>query len=90
MVDSAHVLHRGVGAPVACKSCKALIVFAGNPTTGKLAPYEVDDAGDWVLRNGAAVRVEKGGQADMFAEPEQRYTSHFAKCPQAAQWRKSR
>lgn len=84
------VLHVGVGAPTKCKSCKAPIVFAES-TTGKLAPFEVDSDGHWVLENGKARFVgSEGRQLELGATPVQRYTSHFSTCPQAKSWRTSK
>jgi hypothetical protein len=86
------VLHRGVGNPTTCKSCGAAIVFAYHFTTGRNAPFEKDDAGHFILENGAAKHV--GAPAAQLAlgtvaEPEpQRYAPHFSRCPQASQWRK--
>lgn len=37
-----------------CRSCKADIVFAIMYTSGKNAPFEKDDAGEWVIENGIA------------------------------------
>lgn len=85
------VLHRGIGAPTKCKSCGAEIVFAYHFTTGKNAPFQKDDVGHFILENGAAKHV--GAPPAQLAlgtvneEQPQRYTSHFAKCPNAAQWR---
>lgn len=82
-------LARGVGTPTRCRSCKAEIVFAVVYTTGKAKPFEKDHAGEWVFENGLAKHVGKvDPQADLFAtDKPQRYTSHFANCPQADQWR---
>lgn len=65
-----------------CKSCGAAIVWA-KTSMGKLAPYERDDAnGKWAVVAGIARLLEP---TDV-----ERFTSHFATCPQAAQWRKRR
>lgn len=89
------VLRRGVGAPTKCKSCGAEIVFAYHFTTGKNAPFEKSELGHFILENGAAKHV--GAPPAQLAlgtvvteEQPQRYTSHFANCPQHAQWRKPR
>lgn len=85
--DETPVLHRGVGPVTKCKSCKAPITLAEH-TTGKLQPFQTDDEGHWVLENGKAVFVGTAGrQLELGAVPAQRYTSHFAVCPQAKQWR---
>jgi hypothetical protein len=91
MTDGAPVLHRGIGAPAKCRSCKAPIVFAYHPTSGKNHPFEEDPAGVWVIENGTAkhvgkpeVQLELGAPA---AATAQRFTSHFSTCPNAAEWR---
>lgn len=84
------VLHRGVGLPTKCRSCKAVIVFAVLHNGGKTAPFHADPAGQYILENGTAKHVgaptaqlELGG-----ASEPQRYTSHFATCLDAKRWRK--
>lgn len=86
------VIHGGTAPPTPCRSCRTPIVFAKSYTTGKTAPFEKDDAGEWVLENGVAKHVgpvpaqlELGGE-----QPPQRWTSHFARCPQAERWRNPR
>lgn len=90
--NDALVLHRGIGAPTKCKSCGAEIVFAYHFTTGKNAPFEKDDVGHFTLENGAARHVgPPAAQLELGATSApgpQRYTSHFANCPKAADWRK--
>lgn len=93
------VLHRGVSKGK-CRSCKKEVVFA-TTTSGKLAPFERDDAGVWTIENGEAkfvgVPVDRQPQLGLqldakpaaAAEPEPvRYTSHFAKCSGAKKWRR--
>jgi hypothetical protein len=73
-----------------CRSCKADIVFAIMYSSGKSAPFQKDDAGEWEIENGIAKHAGPvPTQADMFAGPSpQRWTSHFAVCPAAASFRK--
>jgi len=88
MSDEPLVLHRGVGMPTRCRSCKKVIVFAVMPASGKSAPFEEDVDGAWVLENGTARHVGTGGrQLELGAKPLTYYTSHFAKCVDAAKWR---
>jgi hypothetical protein len=84
------VPHTAVGGATSCRSCKAAIVFARSATTGKLMPFELDDAkGDWSLVNGVASHVGKAPAAAIAGvDPVPRYTSHFARCPAASEWRK--
>jgi hypothetical protein len=88
--DAPPTLDRGIGAPTRCRSCKAEIVFAIAYATGKKAPYQKDHEGEWIFENGLAKHVGKpAAQSDLFAPASgpQRYTSHFAVCPQAGEWR---
>lgn len=73
-----------------CRLCKADIVFAIMYSSGKNAPFQKDDAGEWVLENGIAKHVGPvATQADMFSGPSpQRWTSHFARCPAADTFRR--
>jgi hypothetical protein len=93
--DQAPVLHIGTSW-TACKSCGARITFAKS-TTGKASPFEADDNGLWTIRNGEAVYLGTPDKQPAQLElgktpeaPEPRFTSHFAKCPHSAKWRKSR
>lgn len=90
MTDNAPILHRGIGTPTKCRSCKASIVFAVMYVSGKRAPFQLDDQGEYVLENGTAKHIGKPPvQPDLFAtDKPQRYTAHFAVCPNAADWRK--
>lgn len=75
-------------ANTACQSCGAPIVFA-RTTTGKPAPFEADRNGLWTIENGAARYLGTATtQLDLGAEQVERFTSHFASCPQAKGWRK--
>lgn len=81
------VLHRGIGNPSKCRSCKAPIAFA-ETTSGKVAPFETDPDGHYVLENGKAVFVGKPSvQLELGETAPKRYTSHFSKCPHASKWR---
>jgi hypothetical protein len=62
-----------------CRSCGVAIVWAVM-LTGKRAPFVEDAKGEWSIVDGRAVRGGDGA----------RYTSHFANCPQASQWRGAR
>ena len=82
------VLHAGVGGWTKCRSCNARITFA-RTTTGKLAPFELDARGKFVIENGEA-RFRGEPPADAVPTKEPRFTSHFATCPAAPTWRRSR
>ncbi len=75
-----------------CKSkrCGKSIVFATSYTTGKQMPFELDDAGEWVISNGIA--KHEGPPANQLElgtpKPAQRWTSHHARCIDAPQFRK--
>ena len=91
------MLHRGVGKPTRCRSCKQEIVFAHHPASGKSHPFQRDDQGVWTIVNGeaknvgapiaAAAQLELLGPPAKTVAPEQRWTSHFANCRNAADWR---
>lgn len=84
------VLNRGLGAgAIPCRSCRKPIVFAVMYSSGKKAPFEIDPDGEWCITNGIAKHAGKPTpQADMFSKPtETRWTSHFARCADAATWR---
>lgn len=63
-----------------CRSCRAEIVWA-KTRDGKAAPFERDPKGVWTIVDGVAYAAQDG---------DERYTSHFATCPQAATWRGAR
>jgi hypothetical protein len=87
MSDSDLVLNRGLNKSK-CRSCKKEVTWAYT-TGGKKAPFEADEKGEWVLENGTARHVGPvPSQLELGAPaPEQRYTNHFATCPQAVEWR---
>lgn len=71
--------------PGHCRSCGASIVFAST-TGGKVGPFQPDQRGEWAIAGGIATHA--GGQLELLATAvAPRYTSHFATCPQADQWR---
>lgn len=85
--DEQLVVHAGIGK-ARCKSCKAEIVWAYT-TGGSKAPFVLDDQGFYILENGTARHVgPRPAQLELGAAPgPQRYTNHFATCPQASKWR---
>jgi hypothetical protein len=85
--DNEFILHAGVGKS-ACKSCRKPITWAFT-TAGNKAPFELDDDGEWILENGTARHVgPRPAQLELGGKPgPQRYTNHFATCPQASSWR---
>lgn len=89
--DTTPVLHGHTGWTL-CKSCSASIVFAIMYTSGKNAPFERDDRGEWILENGNAKHIgPPPAQPDMFrGEEPARWTPHFARCPQASSWRRKK
>jgi len=95
-VTDGPVLQRGIAA-ARCRSCQAPIVFAVHGTTGKPHPFQVDDAGVWVIEAGTARHVGRlpaaPAQLDLLTPAPApstvpRYTSHFERCPQAQDWRR--
>lgn len=89
-MSAAPALHRGIGQPTACRSCKVTIVFA-RASSGKLMPFESDVAGEWMLANGVAMHVGKAPAVPVDGVPTvPRWTSHFSRCPHADAWRRSR
>ena len=73
-----------------CRSCGARIVWAKMERSGKFAPFEPDADGEWII-NPEGIASHQG-KAPAFLKEEQivpRYTSHFASCAHAKQWRKS-
>lgn len=90
-MSDAPVLHRGVGRPTTCRSCQTHIVFARSKVTGKLMPFEPDEGGEWALANGVAEHVGKAPAEPVEGvETVPRWTSHFARCPDAQSWRRKR
>jgi hypothetical protein len=82
------VLNRGLDKGK-CRSCKAPIVWAWT-VQGKKSPFEIDPKGLFIIENGTARHIgPPPAQLELGAKPDerQRYTSHFAACPQAGEWR---
>jgi len=72
-----------------CNSCGASVRWVLIKKTGKRMPLNTAPAPD--ARPGFVLRV--GGEAELATDDDRRllrevYTSHFATCPQANQWRK--
>lgn len=89
MTDAPPVLHRGIGAPSECRSCKTPIIWAVMPSSGKKMPFEADPQGRWTLENGVAKYLgDPPKQLELgAAPPAPRFTSHFANCKDADKWR---
>jgi hypothetical protein len=66
-----------------CKSCSAPIEWVKSARTGKAMPLDAGDApdGNLVVLDGVAHPALQG-------DTRPRRKSHFATCPQAAEWRK--
>jgi hypothetical protein len=82
----------------ACRSCRAEIWWA-ETLAGKRIPVDTEPAPDGnvvLLRGGRGeappvVLVMSQAQADtVIPDVGPRYMSHYATCPQAAEWRKRR
>ncbi len=84
------VLQMVSSAIAECRSCGKSLVFARSARTGKLMPFERDDAaGEWSIVNGSASHVGKApAVAVAGVESLPRWTSHFARCPDAKAWRR--
>ena len=90
MTDTAPpALNNAHGGWTKCRSCKASIVFAKAYATGKAMPLQLDDVGEWTIEEGIAKHIGPvPTQLELGAKPgPQRWTSHFAVCPQAEKWR---
>lgn len=71
-----------------CKRCGALILWARNPATGKMMPLDDASQVDVVLPQGRfAVVVTATGAHRVNVRS---YTSHFASCPHADEFRKDK
>jgi hypothetical protein len=68
-----------------CKSCSAEVLWC-RTESGKSMPVDAapTERGNLIV-DGAACRV-----ATLFDPPSERYTSHFASCPQSAEHRKAK
>ena len=90
MSDEKFTLARGVSPLQKCKACPTKIVFAYT-AGGNKAPYHRDDKGLFVLENGCALPYHEPRQLELGAPPPampERWTSHFATCPAAREFRK--
>ena len=77
-----------------CKSCGKSISFA-KTTGGRVAPFELDPQGEWEIGDDGIARhvgppdaPSSLESAPLLEKPPSRWTSHFARCPQAKSWRK--
>lgn len=76
----------------ACRSCKARMFFARSISTGKAMPF---DAGASLLGTFALDRDLLGDWTATYVPPakhdanEPLFTSHFATCPDAPDWRRN-
>ncbi len=77
-----------IGVWTRCRSCNAEIIWANTPN-GKVGPFELDAAGAWAIEQGKARHVGVA-QLELGAIQRAGFTSHFATCPQADEWRRSR
>lgn len=88
--DPKLTLARGVTPLKKCKGCPAKITFAYT-TGGKKAPFHADPKGLFVLENGNALPYhEPRAQLELGGAPpaqSERWTSHFATCPAAPEFR---
>lgn len=76
-----------------CKRCHAPIRWAKSDTTGKVMPVDphpADDGNIYVVafEDGTPIVGVAKTPADVPASEPLRYTSHFATCPHAAEFRK--
>lgn len=69
-----------------CASCNAAVVWVVTEA-GKRMPVDAvpSDKGNLILRDGKALHESKVPEAE---RPAERYTSHFATCPQGEKWRR--
>ena len=86
--------------PSKCRSCGAEILWVKWPTSGKRMP--VDAEPDWrpLPKGGDIVLMLRGGafgellaekfNAERHGQDRNRYTSHFATCPNAAEHRRDK
>ena len=72
----------------ACRTCEAPIVWVESQSTGKPMPMDLapDPKGGFVIIGGKARKAT----ADDDRLARERFTSHFATCPDANQWRSAR
>jgi hypothetical protein len=71
-----------------CKGCAAAIVFVPAYTTGKVMPLQLDSIGEWKIEDGNAKHIgPPPAQTSLLDQPVTRWTSHFAICPKASEFR---
>jgi hypothetical protein len=73
-----------------CRSCGAPIIWAMSSMTGKNMPLDAEptDEGTMLLKDGI-VTPEKRATLPFLATNPKRHMAHFAKCPQANEWRRT-
>jgi hypothetical protein len=72
-----------------CTTCQAPVIFvksAANPMKSVILNAEPDPTGNTVIIDGQA-KVDTGDMYDVVPADLPRYKSHWATCPQAAEWR---
>jgi hypothetical protein len=74
-----------------CRTCGAAITWATSAMTGKNMPLDAEPTaeGTMLLKDGIVTPEVRATPAFLASRPT-RHTSHFSRCPQADQWRKSR
>lgn len=74
-----------------CAACGAHLVWATNAKTGRKMPLDRDasDRGNvWLRKTGFAEVLGKQAAEEARRQGEKLYTSHFATCPRAAEFRR--
>jgi hypothetical protein len=73
-----------------CNTCHAPIIWAVHQTSGKRMPMQRDAAGTFTVDGDGIARHEGKAPDPPIAgvTTVQRYSSHFATCPQAPAWRR--
>lgn len=74
-----------------CRACQAPIVWAQTSSSGRAMPVDAEPSPDGTF---ALVHTTKGKWIAVHVgkpvQNEERHTSHFAKCPAAASFRKQK
>lgn len=80
-----------------CRTCRSEIVWGTDASTRSLMPVDADPSPNgnisvWVDAAGAAhlVTLSRAKASATRAAGKELHLSHFASCPDAAQWRKDR
>lgn len=75
-----------------CRSCGAKVFFAKHVLTGKRMIIDSEPSGDGniVIEPDGKARVIAGRLEHAMYADRDRFTTHFATCPNAKQWRKPR